>query len=207
MLKKSHLYVIADRRVLRHKPLSDTVRKIRDSGVDIIQLRDKESKKELILKEAYQLRKLLLNTGAIFIINDHLDIAKIVDSDGIHLGQADPSVEIARKLLGKDKLIGVSCHSLNQAIDAEDKGADYISIGPIFKTPTKPEYKAIGLGLIKKIKKSIHIPFFAIGGIDENNISMVLSAGAKRVALCRAIFQSKNISFATKGFSNILHAE
>jgi len=205
LLRESRLYVIVDKKVSGAKPIFNIVSKIKDSGADIIQLRDKESKKEFILKEAYKLRKLLTNTQTLFIINDYVDIAKIVDSDGIHLGQNDLPLDTARKLLGKDKIIGVSCHNLNQAIEAQKSQADYISIGPIFSTPTKPGYKAVGLDLISKVKKAIHIPFFVIGGINENNIHDILSLGIKRAAVCRAICQAKNMSFVTKKFYKMLH--
>jgi len=204
-LEKSYLYILVDKKASGCRSILKTVKKIKDSQTLIIQLRDKESKRESILKEAYALRKLLLNTKTIFIINDYIDIAKIVNSDGVHLGQNDLPLVIARKLLGKDKIIGVSCHNLNQAIQAEKDGADYISVGPIFPTSTKPEYKNTGLNLIKMVNKKVRIPFFAIGGIDENNLSRVLSSGAKRVAVCRAICQAKNSVSIVKRLSKILH--
>jgi len=183
LLEKSGLYVIIDKEVWRRRPkFSDT--KIKDLPVDIIQLRDKISDKETVLKDALRLRRALSNTGIIFIINDYLDIARLIDSDGVHLGQDDLPIGIARRLLGKDKIIGVSCHSLKQAKSAEVQGADYISIGPVFSTPTKPEYKPVGLGLIREISQKIKIPFFAVGGINEKNIGKVLDAGAKRIAVC-----------------------
>ena len=205
LLKESRLYVIVDKKVSGSRPIFNIVSEIKDLGTDIIQLRDTGSKKESILKDAYKLRKLLTNTQALFIINDYIDIAKIADSDGIHLGQNDLPLDTARQLLGKDKIIGVSCHNLNQAIQAQKNGADYISIGPIFPTPTKPEYKAVGLGLIKKVKEVIHIPFFVIGGINENNINDILSLGVKRTAVCRAICRAKDIPSTIKKLSKILH--
>lgn len=198
LLKESHLYVIVDKKVSGARPIFNIVSKIKDLGADIIQLRDKESKKESILKEAYKLRKLLTNTQTLFIINDYIDIARIVDSDGIHLGQNDLSLKTARQLLGKDKIVGISCHNLNQAIAAQKNGADYISIGPVFSTPTKPGYKAVGLDLIRKVKKAVQIPFFVIGGINENNITEILSLGIKRAAICRAICQTKDIVSSIK---------
>ena len=205
LLRESRLYVIVDKKVSGVRPIFNIVSKIKDLGADIIQLRDKESKKESILKEAYKLRKLLTNSQALFIINDYIDVAKIVDSDGIHLGQNDMPLDTARQLLGKEKIIGVSCHNLNQAIQAQKNGADYISIGPIFSTPTKPEYKAVGLDLIRKVKRAIHIPFFVIGGINENNVNDITSQGVKRAAVCRAICRAKDIPSTIKKLSKILH--
>lgn len=205
MLKESRFYVIVDKKTAGHRCILDIVNKINDLGVDIIQLRDKESNKESILKEAYKLRKLLIKSGILFIINDYIDIAKIVDSDGIHLGQDDLPILTARQLLGSDKIIGKSCHSLNQAVKAQKEGADYISIGPVYATPTKPEYKAVGLGLIKKVKKVIRIPFFVIGGINKENINDMLPLGIKKIAVCRAVCRAKNMTFTVKKFSKVLH--
>src|SRR3989338_8695577 len=151
-LKKSRLYLILDKKTIARGSPAVVAGKIKNTGIDIIQLRDKSGDKAQILKESSLLQKSLLKTKTLFIINDYLDIAKIAHSDGVHLGQCDTSIEIARKILGKDKIIGVSCHNLKQALNAQKRGADYIGIGPIFKTPTKPEYKAIGLRVIKQLK-------------------------------------------------------
>ena len=200
LLRKLSLYVILDKKVCAHKPLLNIVNKIKKAGVGIVQLRDKISDKETVFKDTQMLLNQLLNSKSVFIINDYVDIAKILDTDGIHLGQDDISIGIARKILGKDKIIGISCHNLKQAVRAQTKGADYISIGPIFATSTKPKPKAIGLDLIKKIIRKIKIPFFVIGGINENNIGEVLSEGAKRVAVSKAICQAKDISSAATNF-------
>lgn len=205
MLKKSRLYAVLDKTVLKNSGLIfNKAEEIKNSGVDIIQYRDKESKKETVLENARNLKKILASAKAMFIINDYLDIAKLVDSDGIHLGQKDASVKTARRILGNDKIIGVSCHSLNQAVKAQNNGADYISIGPIFSTPTKPGYKAVGPDLIRAAGKKIKIPFFVIGGINENNIGEVSSIGAKRAAVCRAICRAKKARLAVKKLRAIL---
>jgi len=204
LLRKSQLYIIADKKVCGRRPIFEIIKKAKGSGSGIIQFRDKQSPKEYILKDAYMLHKLLANSQTLFIVNDYIDIAKIVDSDGVHLGQYDTPVEIARKLLGKEKIIGVSCHNLHQAIKAQNRGADYISIGPVFPTLTKPEYKSIGLDLIRRINRIMRIPFFVIGGINEGNINEVLLSGAKRVAICRAICQAKSISLKTKKLSEAI---
>lgn len=205
LLAESRLYLVLDKKACGNRAMPNIAKKAKDSGVDVIQLRDKESKKDTLLKEAYELRKLLINSKTIFIINDYIDIARLVDSDGIHLGQNDLPIKTARLLLGNNKIIGKSCHSLNQAVKAQSNGADYISIGPIFSTPTKPEYKAVGTDLIKKVKDALTIPFFVIGGIDESNINSIVSLGVDRVAVCRAICRAKNIPFTVKRFSKILH--
>jgi thiamine-phosphate pyrophosphorylase len=203
-LKESRLYAIVEPRICIHKPIIETAGKLKGADIDLIQLRDKEGQKDKILRDALSLKKILAKSKVIFIINDYLDIAKIINSDGLHLGQADTSIETARKILGRDKIIGISCHNLKQAIDAEKRGADYISIGPIFSTATKPQYKPIGLYCIKQIKKKIKIPFFVIGGINQKNIQRVISSGVKRIAMCRALCQAKDIFKSAKFFQKIL---
>ena len=205
LLKKSRLYLIIDKKICGVRSITDVARIIKDGGCDIIQLRDKDSAKELILKDTTSLRRLFSGTDTIFITNDHLDIAKIADADGIHLGQGDVSLRIARKILGENKIIGISCHSLKEALRAQKEGADYISIGPIFPTSLKPQYKAIGLNLLRECSKKIKIPFFAIGGINKNNIAKLQSQGIKRVAMCRGILRKMNIRSAAEDFIKILN--
>ena len=193
LLKKSRLYVIIDKETCARRPLADVANKITNKGEGIFQYRDKVSNKETVLRNARRLKKSFDGKG-LFIINDFLDVAKIIDCDGLHFGQGDLSLKLARQFLGPNKIIGISCHSLKQAIDAQNCGADYIGIGPIFPTSTKPGMKSVGLGLIKAVSKKIKIPFFAIGGINRNNLNSVLSSGAKRVAICSAICKAKNIN-------------
>jgi thiamine-phosphate pyrophosphorylase len=200
LLRKSRLYAIIDKKVCAHKSLLNVVNKIKKAGVSIIQFRDKISDKEIVFKDTQMMRNLLLNSKSIFVINDYVDVAKILDLDGIHLGQDDISIETARKILGKDTIIGVSCHNLKQAVRAQNNGADYISIGPIFATSLKPQAKPIGLGIIKKVRSKIKIPFFVIGGINETNLNKVLFAGARKIAICRAICQADNIIGTIKNF-------
>lgn len=205
LLGKSRLYVIIDKKITAGNSILDTAVKIINSGADILQLRDKCSDKESIVKNAFLLQRLLSNRGKLFIVNDYLDVAKIADCDGLHLGQSDISIELARKILGNDKIIGLSCHSLRQALLAEEKGADYIGIGPVFPTLTKPEYNAIGPDIIGQLKKRIRIPFFPIGGINQQSIGRLISSGAKRAAVCSAILQAEKIPPSVKYFSKILH--
>lgn len=205
LLKDSLLYLIIDKKVCANRSLSKLASEAADSGVDIIQLRDKESARESVLKSAYAIRKSLADKKAIFILNDYIDIAKIVDSDGVHLGQDDFSVSIARRILGQDKIIGVSCTNLTQARLAQKQGADYIGVGPIFATSTKPQALPQGLNLVRKIKGYIQIPFFVLGGITRDNLRDVLTAGAKRIAVCQAICGTKNIRSCVRQFLRLLH--
>lgn len=205
LLRGSRLYVLIDKVISGKKSVIESAKKIRGNGADIVQLRDKISKKERILQDAFLMQRLFSNTDTLFIINDYLDIAKIADCDGLHIGQDDIPIEIARRVLGKDKMIGVSCHSIKQALEAQNKGADYIGIGPVFPTPAKPGYKAIGLDLIGVLRKKMRIPFFVIGDVNFNNIDKIKKAGANRVAVCRAVLEARNISKSTREFSRILN--
>jgi thiamine-phosphate pyrophosphorylase len=185
------LYVITD-------PMRDHIKTAREAvagGAKIVQLREKTASKKQILKWAKKMRKLV----PIFIINDYADIAKKVGADGIHLGQEDlkkDSVAQTRKRLGEDKIIGVSTHSFSQAVKAEKMGADYISVGPIFSTPSKPGIKPLGLKLLRRVLKRVKIPVVAIGGIKESNIYDVRKTGCKRVAVIRAVLEKKYIKKA-----------
>jgi thiamine-phosphate pyrophosphorylase len=205
LLEKSRLYLILDKKVLSKRPFSKTVQLAKDSGVDIIQLRDKESPKAEILKQAISASEQLKKSKTIFLINDYPDIARIADADGVHLGQTDFSIKVARRILGNNKIIGVSCHNIRQALKAQDNGADYIGIGPVFTTSTKPQDKPLGIKLIWECQKKISIPFFVLGGIDSENIQQILSFGVKRFAICSAILQARNITKAIHGFLQILN--
>ncbi|MFH1441556.1 MAG: thiamine phosphate synthase [Candidatus Omnitrophota bacterium] len=205
LLSDSRLCLIIDKETAGNKSILRIASEIKASGIPcIIQFRDKISKKADILKEACNLKKLLLKSSIVFIINDYLDIAKITDCDGIHIGQEDINIVSARGILGKEKIIGVSCHSLKQAKQARDNGADYIGIGPVFGTPTKPEYKPIGLKMLSRVVKQIDIPVFAIGGINKDNIQQLTSAGADRIAVVRAVCQAENTKKELKQIRSIL---
>lgn len=205
LLKGSSLYVILDKQACTGKPLLEIAAQASASGAGIIQLRDKHSPKESVLKTAFSIRKILANKKTIFIVNDYPDIAKIADSDGVHLGQGDFSVSIARRILGQDKIIGVSCRNAAQARLAQKQGADYIGVGPIFATPTKPQARPVGLNLIAQIKDSISIPFFVLGGISKDNLKDILAAGAKRVAVCRAVCATGNIPASVRNLLRLLN--
>jgi thiamine-phosphate pyrophosphorylase len=126
-------------------------------------------------------------------VNDYPDLAVFSGADGAHLGQEDMPLKKARSILGKDKIIGVSCHNLAQALKAQKQGADYIGIGPIYASATKPEYRPIGLKVLKQLKGKIKIPYFAIGNINKNNIAKIVSSGCRRVALSRALGDAKEL--------------
>jgi len=140
--------------------------------------------------------------GIPLVINDSLDIALIIGADGVHLGQDDISIKDARRLSvtagRREFIIGKSTHSLKQAMDAQREGADYIGVGPIFPSKVKPDYTVVGAGLIKQVEEKIRVPFFAIGGINQNNIENVLKAGARRVAVSGAVCEAEDVQKATR---------
>jgi len=164
-----------------------------DAKVKIIQLRDKAATRIEYYKYARQVAKICKKNKVTFIVNDHADICVAVDADGIHIGQEDLPVKVIRKILGPGKIIGVSTHSLRQAVDAQKNGADYISIGPVFETPSKPGWQGLGLKTVKAVLKKVNIPVVAIGGINEDNVKSVVDAGVKRAAVIRAVENAKKI--------------
>lgn len=189
----SGLYLITDRRIsgMGHEEMAELALR---GGAKIIQLREKEMPKDEILRVALRLREKTKRLGAILIINDHVDIARDSDSDGVHIGQDDLPIEDARKIIGPDKIIGVSTHSLDEAVNAQSLGADYIGLGPIFHTETKKTAPPLGVEIIRKVKENVNIPVVAIGGISLDNIDEVMEAGADAVAVISAISGSGDIT-------------
>jgi len=192
LLKKSQLYLILDRPEFNGFSWKKISGLVLTKKVGLIQLRDKISSKADLLKIARKYAQYLASTQTLFIVNDYVDLAVACGADGVHLGQEDLSLKQARMILGQAKIIGVSCHSLAQALKAQKAGADYIGIGPVYTTPTKPEYKPIGLKILRQLKNRIKIPYYAIGDIHAGNIKEVLAAGARRVAVCRAILRASD---------------
>ena len=167
-------------------------------GSKIIQLREKEYPKRDLYNLALKFREITSRAGVLLIINDHVDIALCVEADGVHLGQEDLPVQVARKL-APELLIGASTHSLEQALQAEKDGADYINIGPIFSTKTKEGMgRSLGPEAISEISSQIKIPFTVMGGINEDNIEQVLAKGARRVAMVTAITKAADIAAKVK---------
>lgn len=183
----------------------DAVASALQGGVDILQLREKNMSAKKILELGKKLKQLCSEYGATFIVNDRIDIAAILDSDGVHLGQDDLDVKSARAILGENKIVGISTHAPEQALKAVEDGADYIGVGPVFATPTKEGRIPVGLEYVKWASENIVIPAFAIGGIDDDNIEQVLTMGAKRVAVVRAIINSKSPQKAAENFCEKLN--
>src|SRR3990167_5321858 len=180
----SPLYAIFDPSQARGRPPSAILRQLLDGGVRIIQMRAKEMAAKDCLNLAREARELCHAAGGLFIVNDRVDIALAARAGGVHLGQEDLPLYIARKLVGKERIIGISTHDLAQAREAEQGGADYIGFGPIFGTATKETgYSARGLTMLKEIRQAVSLPIVAIGGITEANVAQVWQAGADSAAI------------------------
>lgn len=192
------LYVVTDPDVLGKRSAVSAIKDAIKGGAKIVQLRDKKVSIGEYYKKAKQIAEICKKAKVTFIVNDYLDVCMALDADGVHLGQDDVPVSVARKLLGPDKIIGLSTHSKEQAIKGAKSGADYISIGPVFTTQSKPNTMPVGIELVKWASKNIKIPFVAIGGINEGNLKDVLKAGAKRAAVIRAAIGSKDIANSVK---------
>lgn len=167
-------------------------------GVDIVQLREKSLPRREIELAAQTFRRLCDNHSALFIVNDDPDLARACDADGVHVGQDDLAAAEARALLGPDAIIGLSTHSEKQIAAAATASVDYISVGPIWETPTKQGRPAVGLELISHAASNAPHPFFAIGGIDSSNASAVIEAGARRLCVVRAIRDAENPAAAAE---------
>lgn len=191
------LCFITDRRAC---PISiyDSVKIVLQSGVRFVQYREKNRTRREIYEEALRLRDLTLQYGATFIVNDYPDIALSVEADGVHLGQDDLPLEIARRIM-KNRIIGISTHDLKQAQEAENGGADYIGYGPIFHTTTKDAGIPKGVDSLRVIKQNVNIPVIAIGGIKLSVLNDVFNAGADAVAVATAICNG-DIEANTKAF-------
>jgi len=184
-----------------------------EAGVRLVQYRAKEGSSgpdgqpitdALRLQQARALRQLCARHGALFLVNDRLDIALAVDADGVHLGQGDLPPAIARQLLGPERLIGRSTHALSQLHQAVADGCDYVGVGPVNATPTKPGREPVGLDYVRQAAAESPIPFFAIGGIDAANLAAVQATGAQRVAVVRAITEAADPAAATRTLLELL---
>ena len=173
-------------------------------GADVIQLREKNMSKRQALVLGLAIRELTAQEGALFMVNDDLDLALILEADGVHLGQDDIPIQYARPLL-KDKIIGISTHSLDQARKAIDNGADYIGIGPAFKTETRIKTDpVVGVDLILEVQELSSVPVIAIGGIGERNVDLLVNKGIRRVAIISDILSSKDIEARTRALKEKL---
>ena len=174
-------------------------------GVDIVQLRARGLTDGELYRIGLRLGKIANRFRRLFFVNDRPDLALAVEADGVHLGQDDLPMTAVRKILkGKNCFVGRSTHSLSQALQAVREGVDYIGVGPVFKTPTKPHYQPVGLELVQAVSRRVRIPFVCIGGIDQTCVRQVMEAGGRRVAVVRAVFEAPDVYQAAKSLREVL---
>lgn len=191
---QTSLYALTDSRLSLGRPIEEVAAALLKAGVKILQYREKKAKAGQMLQECSALRRLTREAGACFIINDHVDIAMLVDADGVHVGQEDLPVAAVRELVGPQKIIGLSTHNPEQARAAVESGADYIGVGPIFATQTKEDVCApVGYEYLDWVVANIDLPFVAIGGIKIHNIAEVVSHGARCCALVSELVGAPDI--------------
>ncbi|WP_100406820.1 thiamine phosphate synthase [Bacillus solitudinis] len=204
-MREFNLYTITGEEFHPDRELSEVIEQAILGGSDIIQLRDKKSSKLEVLKKARALRELTRKHDVIFIVNDHIDVALAVGADGVHVGQDDLPLEEVRKILGPNKIIGISTHEIEEAREAEVGGADYIGVGPIFQTQSKEDVvDPVTTEYIKQVVSEITIPFVAIGGIKLHNVNQVLEAGATRICMISEIVGAADIKGTCETFKEIL---
>ncbi|MBF2022653.1 MAG: thiamine phosphate synthase [Hydrococcus sp. C42_A2020_068] len=195
-LKDARLYLVTS----PSEQLFSIVEAALKGGLTLVQYRDKNTDDIIRLANAQKLRQLCRDYGALLIINDRVDLALAVDADGVHLGQQDLPIAVARQILGPQRIIGRSTTNPQEMEQAIAQGADYIGVGPVYETPTKAGKAAAGLEYVRHAVKHAPIPWFAIGGIDLSNVKDVIDAGAERVAVVRAIMQAEDPARATQDF-------
>jgi thiamine-phosphate pyrophosphorylase len=203
-LSSSRLYGILDLGYVDLPNVPRVAEQMIHGGVDLIQLRAKKYPPSELLKVAADLRSMTRDHGIPFIINDHVEIAEAVQADGVHVGQDDPAIAEIRRKAGPNCTVGKSTHNLDQAIRAFHEGADYIGFGPIFTTPTKPDYAPVGLDEIEKVQAAVQSPIFCIGGIKLDNLAEVIEAGARRVVIVSGLLLAKEISIYGRAVRELL---
>ncbi len=191
---QTDIYALTGEEFSRGRTNIDVVKDMIAAGIKIIQYREKEKKMRLRYQECLELRRLTKEAGVIFIVNDDVDLAMLVEADGVHVGQEDLPPEAVRRLVGPEMIIGLSTHSPQQAQEALKSGVDYIGVGPIFPTSTKKDVvDPVGLTYLEYVARHIPLPFVAIGGIKEHNIRQVRRHGARCIAMVTEILEAKDI--------------
>ena len=191
------LYAVTDRAWLNGETLYEQVEKALKGGATFVQLREKKLDEESFLQEAIEIKELCKKYNVPFVINDNVDIALKMDADGVHVGQSDMEAGDVRKKIGNDKIIGVSAQTVEQAIKAQERGADYLGVGAVFPTGSKDDAEDVSYDTLKAICQAVDIPVIAIGGITKDNVKELSGSGICGIAIISAIFAMKNIEEAT----------
>lgn len=203
LAKSLLLYAVTDRHWLTDKTLYDVVRESLEGGVTFLQLREKNLDDEQFLQEAVRLQEMAREYGVPFVVNDNVDIAVKMDADGVHVGQSDMEAGDVRALIGPDKILGVSAQTVEQAILAEKRGADYLGVGAVFPTGSKDDAEEVSYETLKAICEAVSIPVVAIGGITINNTHELAGSGICGIAVISAIYGQKDIYEATVSLKKV----
>lgn len=201
------LYGILDLGYVNEPDAERVVTAMIDGGVDLIQLRAKKSSIDQVADLATRLHKITSPAEVSLIVNDYVEVVAQVPVEGVHVGQDDDSIATAREKSGRKIIVGKSTHSLAQARAAQTEGADYLGFGPIFATPTKPDYEAIGMADIKQVHADVALPIFCIGGIKIDNLGEVMAAGAKRVAIVSGLLKAPDIAKYARACKSLVEPE
>ena len=204
-LTDAFLYAIIDLGYVNAENAPAILEELIAGEIDIVQLRGKNRSLDELSALAEKL--LTMSANIPLIANDHAEIAQRVEVQGVHVGQDDPTIEKVRAQIKRPIVVGKSTHSIEQAVAAEREGADYIGFGPIFSTPTKPDYSPIGLAQIREVYERVSIPIFCIGGIKSENLTQVIAAGAKRVVIVSGLLQANDIAEYARACKKLLRRE
>lgn len=201
------LYAVTDRSWLNGQTLSQQVELALRGGVTFLQLREKDLAEEKFKTEALKIKELCLSYDVPFVLNDNVKLAIETDADGVHVGQTDMNPGTVRKMIGQDKILGVTAESIEDALSAEAAGADYLGVGSVFPTSTKLDADLISIETLKEICASVKIPVVAIGGITKDNLRQLKNSGIAGIAVVSAIFAQSNIEQATRELKDLLSKE
>ena len=204
----SRLYVITGQAFLKGRRLEDVIAAAIRGGADTIQLREKDLNGRELLASGQLLRRVTRELGARLIVNDRIDVARAIDADGVHLGQNDLPIEVARAILGPDKLVGLSTHNVEEAVAAERAGANYIGLGPMKPTTTKLDTEpVVGPIGVREVRRHVKLPIVAIGGIKQEDVAEIIRSGANAVAIISAIVGSDDVEAAARNIRSIVDQE
>lgn len=192
------VYAVTDRSWLHGMALCTQVEQALKGGATFVQLREKKLEQESLLQEALEIQALCKAYSVPFVINDHVSVAVAMDADGVHVGQSDMEAGNVREILGANKILGVSVHNVEQALRAQEQGADYLGVGAVFPTGTKEDAERVSIDMLREICSAVQIPVVAIGGITQNNLMQLAGSGIAGVAVISAIFAQKDIEAAAK---------
>ena len=199
------LYVVTDSQLSRGRSNAEVARMAYEGGADVVQLRMKNADGGAMLEQANLIRQCADEMCRLFIVNDRVDIAMASGADGVHLGQSDIPLETARRLMGDDAIIGISVDNVEQAVAAEEGGADYVGVGAVFQTSTKPDaMQGVGLGAVFEVRQAVDIPVVAIGGINRGNIQDVIRAGADSAAVVSAVVAQDDVAAAAHELRDLI---